>query len=125
GGRAGGGRRASGSLEGRRPVAPIHRVPRVGRPHPDSKPPHREGPEVVSLATAALSASVKALALELGFDRVAIGPAAPPEHGAALEAWIGAGYAGTMGYLERRLEERLEHRRVLARAVAGGCVALD
>jgi len=79
----------------------------------------------VTLASVTLTELVKTRALELGFDRVAIGPASAPEHGAALRRWIEAGYAGTMGYLERRLGERLEPGRVLAGARSVVCVALN
>jgi epoxyqueuosine reductase len=79
----------------------------------------------VSLAGLTLTGSVKALALELGFDLVAVGPAAPPEHAAALRRWVEAGHAGTMGYLSRRLEERLDPARVLPGARAAVCVALN
>ena len=79
----------------------------------------------MSLAAATLTESVKALALELGFDLVAIGPADPPEHGAALRRWVEAGHAATMGYLARRLEERLDPRRVLPGARSVLCVALN
>ena len=41
----------------------------------------------MTLASAALAQSVKARALELGFDRVAIGPATPPDHGPAFSHW--------------------------------------
>ena len=77
------------------------------------------------LASVTLSESVKARALELGFDRVAIGPAAAPEHGDAFRRWIEAGYAGTMGYLERRLGERVDLARVLPGARSVVCVALN
>jgi len=79
----------------------------------------------VSLLTAALTDSVKALALELGFDLVTAGPAGPPEHGPALRDWLEAGHAGTMGYLERRVEERLDPARVLPDAHSVLCVALN
>ena len=79
----------------------------------------------VSLGALTLTGSVKALALELGFDLVAVGPAGPPEHGAALRRWVEAGHAGTMGYLSRRLEERLDPARVLPGARAAVCVALN
>jgi len=79
----------------------------------------------MTLASAALTESVKALALELGFDHVAIGPAAPPEHGERVRRWIEAGHAGTMAYLERRLEERLDPERVLPGAASVVCVALN
>ena len=67
----------------------------------------------MTLVGLALSEAVKARALELGFDRVAIGPAEPPEHGAQLEAWLDAGYAGTMSYLERGRADRLDPARLL------------
>ncbi|MGH7412912.1 MAG: tRNA epoxyqueuosine(34) reductase QueG [Candidatus Rokuibacteriota bacterium] len=79
----------------------------------------------MSLATATLTESVKVLALELGFDLVTAGPAGPPEHGPALRSWLEAGHAGTMGYLERRLEERLDPPRVLPGARSVLCVALN
>jgi epoxyqueuosine reductase len=79
----------------------------------------------VTSDTATLTGSVKALAIELGFDLVAIGPAGPPEHGPALRRWVEAGHAGTMGYLERRLEERLDPERVLPGVRAVVCVALN
>lgn len=79
----------------------------------------------MTLAAATLTESVKALALELGFDLVAIGPADPPEHGPDFRRWIEAGHAGTMGYLERRLDERLDPRRVLPGARSVVCVALN
>jgi epoxyqueuosine reductase len=79
----------------------------------------------VSLAGAALAESVKTLAAEIGFDRVAIGPADPPQHGAALTRWIAAGHAGTMRYMERRLGERLDPRRVLPGAASVVSVAMN
>jgi epoxyqueuosine reductase len=81
--------------------------------------------DTMTLATAALTESVKALADELGFDRVGIGPAEAPEHGAEFRGWVEAGYAGGMGYLERRLEERLDPLRVLPDARSVVCVALN
>src|SRR6266540_1338680 len=77
------------------------------------------------LKEATLTESVKALALELGFDRVAIGPAAPPDHGPEFRRWVEVGYAGTMAYLERRLGERLDPGRVLPGAASVVCVALN
>jgi epoxyqueuosine reductase len=79
----------------------------------------------VSLVSIGLTEAVKGLALELGFDRVAIGPATAPEHGPQMRAWVEAGHAGGMAYLERRLEERLDPRRVLPGAASAVCVALN
>ena len=56
----------------------------------------------------ALTESIKAQALALGFDLVAVGPAEPPEHADSFRRWVEAGHAGTMGYLERRLPERVD-----------------
>jgi epoxyqueuosine reductase len=67
----------------------------------------------VTLLTLALTGALKARALELGFDRVAIGPAGPPEHGAAFERWLDAGYAGQMDYLARGRATRLDPERLL------------
>ena len=67
----------------------------------------------MTLVARALGEAVRARALELSFDRVAIGPAERPEHGAAFERWLDAGYAGEMGYLERTRSERLDPARLL------------
>ena len=79
----------------------------------------------MTLARLALTESVKTLAHELGFDLVAIGPAGPPDHGPDFRRWVEAGNAGTMGYLERRIEERLQPKRVLPGARAVVCAALN
>ncbi len=79
----------------------------------------------MTLAATTLTDSVKALALDLGFDLVTTGPATPPPHGPALRRWLEAGHAGTMGYLERRVEERLDPARVLPGARSVLCVALN
>lgn len=65
------------------------------------------------MTTAELSRRVKAEARRLGFELVAIGPADPPERGAAFEAWLEAGYAGEMAYLARGRAKRLDPQRVL------------
>ena len=67
----------------------------------------------MTLAALTLTRTVKERALELGFDRVAVGAAGPPRHGAAFERWLDAGYAGDMSYLERGREARLDPARLL------------
>ena len=67
----------------------------------------------MTLVGLALTGAVKARARELGFDRVAIGPAGPPEHGPAFERWLEAGHAATMDYLARGREDRLDPERLL------------
>jgi epoxyqueuosine reductase len=77
------------------------------------------------LRTAVLAEAVRQEALALGFDRVAIGAADPPEHGAAFRRWLEAGHAGGMAYLARRAAERLDPQRVLPGARSVVCVAAN
>lgn len=79
----------------------------------------------MTLAQIALTEAVKARALELGFDLVAIGPAEPPEHASAFEAWLAAGYAGTMEYMARGRAKRLDLQQVLPGARSVIAVALN
>jgi epoxyqueuosine reductase len=79
----------------------------------------------MSLGRAALTRALKERALALGFDRVAVGPAWAPEHGAAFEAWLGAGHAGGMSYLERGRARRLDPGLVLPGARSMVLVALN
>ena len=77
------------------------------------------------MAAVALTEAIKGHALALGFDLVAVGSADPPEHADSFRRWVEAGHAGTMGYLERRLPERADPRRVLADARSVVTVALN
>jgi len=77
------------------------------------------------MAAVALTEAIKGRALALGFDLVAVGSADPPEHADSFRRWVEAGHAGTMGYLERRLPERADPRRVLADARSVVTVALN
>ncbi len=78
----------------------------------------------MSLTAMTLTATVKARALELGFDRVAVGPAGPVEHAAQFDSWLDAGHAGTMGYLQRSRAERIDPGRLLPGARSVVAVAL-
>jgi epoxyqueuosine reductase len=80
---------------------------------------------VTALTPAALSARVKATGRTLGFDLVAVGPASPPLHGPEFEAWLDAGYAGTMAYLERGRARRLDPGEVLPGARSVIAAALN
>jgi epoxyqueuosine reductase len=79
----------------------------------------------MTVTALALAAAVKDEARRLGFDAVAIGPATPPPHGAAFGRWLDDGCAGTMAYLERTREERLDPARLLPGARAAVAVALS
>ncbi len=52
------------------------------------------------------SQRIKERALELGFNSVGITDLSPTPHGNKLEAWLAAGMAGTMSYMERQLPKR-------------------
>ena len=79
----------------------------------------------MTLIALALADAVKAEAERLGFDAVAIGPAAPPRHGPAFERWLDEGFAGSMDYLERTRGDRLDPSRLLPGARAVVAVALS
>jgi epoxyqueuosine reductase len=78
----------------------------------------------MTLAALALTQAVKARALEVGFDRVAVGPAGPAEHAGAFERWLDAGYAGSMDYLTRTRRERGDPAALLPGCRAVVAVAL-
>lgn len=67
----------------------------------------------MTLLSRALHDTVIARALELGFDRAAIGPAGRADHADAFDAWLGAGHAGTMDYLARTRDDRVDPARLL------------
>jgi epoxyqueuosine reductase len=76
------------------------------------------------LTALALTQAVKARALEVGFDRVAVGPAGRAEHAAQFQAWLDAGYAGGMDYLVRTRREREDPDRLLSGCRSVVAVAL-
>ena len=53
---------------------------------------------------------IRARARELGFDLVGIATLGAVESAEQFDAWIAAGYAGEMGYLERGAEKRRDTR---------------
>jgi epoxyqueuosine reductase len=73
----------------------------------------------------ALAEAVKRKARELGFDLVGIAPADPSAHLQYVREWLDAGKAGTMDYLARRFEERVDPRAYLPGAASVVCVALN
>ncbi len=58
----------------------------------------------------ALADRIKERAHELGFDLVGIATLGAVETAGHFDAWIAAGYAGEMGYLERGAEKRRDTR---------------
>ena len=74
-----------------------------------------------------LSERVKGLALAVGFDLAGVARAAPTPETEFLREWLARGYAGEMAYLERRVEERVDPRRLLegARSVVAVGLVYD
>ncbi len=66
------------------------------------------GDSPVELAERAVS-----LALALGFDVAGVARAEPTRETRFLREWLARGYAGSMDYIGRRVEERVDPRRVL------------
>jgi len=63
--------------------------------------------------TERLEERIRRVGLCLGLDAVGFAAAVPTARTEFLREWIERGYAGEMHYLERRLEERVDPRRVL------------
>src|SRR4051812_45115803 len=69
-----------------------------------------EGVTPVARDSVELARMVRAHAYALGFDLVGIAELGPVETADAFDAWVGAGRAGTMSYLERGAEKRRDTR---------------
>jgi epoxyqueuosine reductase len=76
------------------------------------------------VAQRASADTLKAWALEAGFDRAGVALLDRSEHGEAFDAWLAAGHQAGMRWLERRLEDRLDPSRLLPGAKTVLCVAL-
>ena len=73
-----------------------------------------------------LTAAIKRRARELGFDKVGVARAgALAGEGARLREWLGRGYAGTMGWMERSADKRADPSLHLESARSVVCVALN
>ena len=72
-----------------------------------------------------LSRLAKAHAFALGFDLVGIAELGPVDTAHHFDAWVSAGHAGTMHYLERGAEKRRDSRRPLPGTTHAIVVALD
>lgn len=68
---------------------------------------------------------VKRIAADLGFERCGIAPAGPISHDDYFGEWLRQGRAGTMGYLHRHVESRLDVRHMLPAARSVIVVAMN
>jgi epoxyqueuosine reductase len=66
---------------------------------------------------------LKEKAHELGFELAGSAPAKTPDHYQGFSDWLKQGYAGEMGYLQRRQEERGHPEKLLPGARSVFCVA--
>jgi len=73
-----------------------------------------------------LEARLRRVGLALGLDGVGVAPAEPGPRNAFLRDWWARGYGGDLDYIGRRLEERIDPRRVLpeAQSLIVGSLAL-
>ena len=65
---------------------------------------------------ASIEEAVRRVGLALGLDAVGFASAEPGPHNAFVREWWARGYGGTLDYVGRRLEERVDPRRVLPEA---------
>src|SRR2546428_13185897 len=72
------------------------------------------------LTALAVTEAVKARALDLGFDRVAVGPAEAIPHAEAFERWLDAGYGEGMEWIGETRADRLGPGRPLPRVPSAG-----
>lgn len=70
-----------------------------------------------------LTAELKREAYRLGFDAVGIAPVEPSPREAFVRWWLAQGYHGTMAYLARNVERRLNPARVFPGARSVVCLA--
>ena len=78
-----------------------------------------------NLTMAALAGAVKRRALEGGFDLVGIAAAGPSVHAGYVRQWLDEGRAGSMDYLARRADERIDPGAYLPGARSVICVAIN
>src|SRR5690242_6267214 len=81
---------------------------------PDPRPDPRSTAELL-----------KSWALAAGFDRAGVAALAPSANGEAYLRWLARGDQAGMGYLERRVEARLDPATLLPGARSALCVALQ
>ena len=84
-----------------------------------------EGVTPVARDRVELARMVRAHAYALGFDLVGITELGPVETAAAFDAWVEAGRAGTMAYLERGAQKRRDTRLPLPGTTHAIVVGMD
>lgn len=70
-----------------------------------------------------LTRALKSEAIRLGFDAVGIAPAVPSPNAALVHEWLHRGYHGTMEYMARNVEKRLDPSSLFPSARSVVCLA--
>ena len=81
--------------------------------------------EPVAISGRELAAQIKQRGKALGFDLVGIAPAGPSQYQDYFRQWLAQGQGGTMEYLRRRVEERVDPAVYLPGARSVVCVAVN
>ena len=82
-------------------------------------------PATPDLTSHALAASIKLRAGEIGFDLVGIASAEPSRYREVFRRWLDDGRAGSMAFLEKRVDERTDPGVYLPGAASAVCVAMN
>jgi epoxyqueuosine reductase len=72
-----------------------------------------------------LAAEIKAFGRQLGFDLIGIASAEPSHYREYFRKWLDDGWAGSMGYLHNRFDERTDPATYLPGAQSVICVAIN
>ncbi|MGB0622047.1 MAG: tRNA epoxyqueuosine(34) reductase QueG [Myxococcota bacterium] len=80
--------------------------------------------DALSDTDGSLEDAVRRVGLALGLDSIGFAPASPGPHNAFVRDWWARGFGGDLDYIGRRLEERVDPRRVLPEARSLIVVAL-
>src|SRR5947207_4830676 len=72
-----------------------------------------------------LSAEIKSFGRQLGFDLVGIAPAEPSRYRDYFRQWLDDGRAGSMDYLARRFDDRVDPGTYLPGAASVICAAIN
>lgn len=79
-----------------------------------------------SSQTSSLTGLIKTKAAELGFSKVGVARVATlSKEGASLREWLARGFHGTMAWMERNVEKRIDARQILPNAQSVVSLALN
>src|SRR3954469_12950126 len=79
----------------------------------------------MTVSTHQLAAEIKQRGRQIGFDLIGIAPAEPSMYRRYFRDWLDSGQAGSMEYLNRRFDERVDPATYLPGARSVICVAMN